>query len=52
LPASASVESAALIADAEVETIEDCGHYPWLERPGAVRAAVERFLAKSDPGES
>jgi proline iminopeptidase len=44
LPMRASTETAALIAGAKVETI-DCGHFPWLERPGEIRAAVQRFLA-------
>jgi pimeloyl-ACP methyl ester carboxylesterase len=25
--------------------IEDCGHFPWLERPGSVRAALDRICA-------
>ncbi|WP_116952286.1 alpha/beta fold hydrolase [Jiangella endophytica] len=25
--------------------IEDCGHYPWVERPARFRAAVDAFLA-------
>lgn len=26
--------------------IPDCGHFPWLERPGELRRAVERQLAR------
>ncbi len=44
LPVSSSLESAALVPDARVETIPDCGHFPWMERPGETRRAVERFL--------
>jgi pimeloyl-ACP methyl ester carboxylesterase len=44
LPVSSSLEAAALIPDARVETIPDCGHFPWMERPGEIRKAVGRFL--------
>lgn len=42
-PAS-SIGTAALIPSALVETIPDCGHFPWLEQPEAFRAAVDRLL--------
>ena len=45
LPLRTSSETAALIPGAVVETIPDCGHFPWWERPGEVRLAVERFLS-------
>ena len=45
LPVRASADTAALIPGARVETIPDCGHFPWLERPGELRRCVERFLA-------
>jgi pimeloyl-ACP methyl ester carboxylesterase len=45
LPPSSSIDAAALIPGAVVETIPDCGHFPWLEQPAALRAAVARFLA-------
>ena len=44
LPVRSSTTTAALIPGAHVETIADCGHFPWLERPGELRRAVERFL--------
>jgi proline iminopeptidase len=44
LPVSSSLEAAALIPDARVETIPHCGHFPWLELPGEIRSRVERFL--------
>jgi pimeloyl-ACP methyl ester carboxylesterase len=44
LPSSASVDSAALIPGARVELIDESGHFPWLERKGVVRAAVEALL--------
>ena len=48
LPSSASVGSAALIKGARVELIPESGHFPWLERKGVVRAAVEAFLRDAD----
>jgi pimeloyl-ACP methyl ester carboxylesterase len=44
LPPSASIETAALIEGARVEIIPESGHFPWLERKGVVRAAVEALL--------
>ncbi len=44
LPVRSSAETAALIPGALVETIPDCGHFPWVEQPAAFRAAVERLL--------
>lgn len=44
LPPESSTGTAALIPGALVETIPDCGHFPWLEQPEAFRAAVERLL--------
>jgi pimeloyl-ACP methyl ester carboxylesterase len=44
LPPASSSGTAALIPGALVETIPDCGHFPWLEQPEAFRAAVERLL--------
>jgi pimeloyl-ACP methyl ester carboxylesterase len=45
MPVRASIETAALIPGARVETIPRCGHFPWLERPGELRRIVETFLA-------
>jgi pimeloyl-ACP methyl ester carboxylesterase len=44
LPPSASIETAALIRGARVQPIEEAAHFPWIERPGVVRAAVEAML--------
>jgi pimeloyl-ACP methyl ester carboxylesterase len=42
-----SVErTAALVPGARVETISDCGHFPWWERPGEIRRLVGAFLAE------
>jgi pimeloyl-ACP methyl ester carboxylesterase len=41
-----SVErTAALVPGARLETIPDCGHFPWWERPGEIRRIVGQFLA-------
>jgi proline iminopeptidase len=44
LPIASATATAELIPGAIVEPIPGCGHFPWLEQPGSVRAAVERFL--------
>lgn len=44
LPSSASAQTAALIPGARIQIVEEAGHFPWLERPGVVRAAVEALL--------
>jgi proline iminopeptidase len=48
LPLQSTISTAALIPGALVETIPDCGHFPWLERPNAFRASVEGLLARID----
>jgi proline iminopeptidase len=45
LPVRSTTSTAALLPHARVETIPDCGHFPWLEQPSAFRAAVERLLS-------
>ena len=49
LPSSASIDAAALIPGARLQLIEEAGHFPWLERPGVVRAAVEAMLTEARP---
>jgi proline iminopeptidase len=51
IPPRHGVESAALIAGATVEVLEDCGHFLWYEQPGSVRAALDRVhrAATSSP---
>ena len=39
--------SAALIPGAKVQILEGCGHFPWLERPGVVRAALDEIAIGS-----
>jgi pimeloyl-ACP methyl ester carboxylesterase len=45
-PARWTFATADLIRGAEVVVVPDAGHFPWVERPGSVRRAVERFLAR------
>ena len=42
IPWAASAATAELVEDARLEILDGCGHFPWLERPGAIAAAVER----------
>ena len=51
MPVRSIVTTAAMMPGALVETIPDCGHFPWLERPEAFRRAVERLLARIDRGD-
>ncbi|PJK29541.1 alpha/beta fold hydrolase [Minwuia thermotolerans] len=44
-PLAMSEEMAGLIPGAKLEVIEDCGHMSAMERPEAVNAALERWLA-------
>jgi proline iminopeptidase len=42
MPVSASSDSAEAIGPAaSVEVLDDAGHFPWIERPGAIRAALD-----------
>jgi proline iminopeptidase len=45
LPLSATTDTAALIRGSTVRVIDQGGHFPWIERRGAVREAVVEFLA-------
>jgi pimeloyl-ACP methyl ester carboxylesterase len=42
IPWRRSEESAELVADARLEIVDRCGHFPWLEAPGCVRDAIVR----------
>lgn len=41
IPPEHGLSSAALIPGARTEVYEGCGHFPWIERPGVVRSAVD-----------
>jgi len=45
IPPEHGLASAALIPSANVEVHEGCGHFPWIERPGVVRNAVDSLHA-------
>lgn len=47
MPVSASTDTAALIPDATVDVIDGAGHFIWHERPGAVRAVLDRVTSPS-----
>lgn len=49
MPMAATAETAALIRGSVVRVVEGVGHFPWLERRGAVREIVSSFLAASGP---
>ena len=44
LTVESAERTAALVPGAVFEPVDDCGHFPWIEQPGSVRRAVERFL--------
>jgi len=43
IPVRHGMASAGLIPDAQYQIEKDCGHFPWLERPGSVRKALDRI---------
>lgn len=45
LPVSAARATTDRIPGAWIEVIEHTGHFPWMERPGVVRAALDRLVA-------
>lgn len=44
IPPRHGIASAALIPGARSVVEADCGHFPWIERPGSVRKALEQVL--------
>jgi pimeloyl-ACP methyl ester carboxylesterase len=44
LTVESAERTAALVPGAVFEPVDECGHFPWIEQPGSVRRAVERFL--------
>jgi pimeloyl-ACP methyl ester carboxylesterase len=46
MPVGSTIETGALVPEAEVVVVPDCGHFPWIEQPGSVRSAVKSFLAR------
>lgn len=45
-PDQAGLATAAVIPDAWTDVVEGAGHFLWYERPGSVRAALDRLAGK------
>lgn len=45
IPYQAAEQSSALITGARMAILEDCGHIPWMEKPGAILDAVAAMSA-------
>ncbi len=43
MPRSAATDTASRILGAVVEEVPRAGHFPWLDSPGCVRAALQRL---------
>jgi len=50
IPWRRSDESARLAPNATLEIVDDCGHFPWIEAPGSVRAALRRAGLPAETG--
>jgi proline iminopeptidase len=48
IPVASSTDGARAM-DAELVLLDDCGHVPYVEQPGQLFAALDRFLASTDP---
>jgi proline iminopeptidase len=51
IPSESSVEGARAMG-AELVLLDDSGHVPYVEQPGDLFAALDRFLAATDPGQA
>ncbi|HEX8050493.1 MAG TPA: alpha/beta fold hydrolase [Solirubrobacterales bacterium] len=51
IPVEHAREAHAQLPSSHLEIFEDTGHVPMLERPGHFIAAIERFLAETEPAE-
>lgn len=47
MPLSASTDTIALLPNAELDVIDGAGHFVWFERPGSVRAALDRLVQET-----
>ena len=45
VPTAASAATAAVIPGAWLEVVAGAGHFPWIEKPGSVKAALDRLVA-------
>ncbi|MEJ7758056.1 MAG: alpha/beta hydrolase [Gemmatimonadaceae bacterium] len=48
IPLESSIEGAEAMS-AELVLLDDCGHVPYVEQPGRLFAALDKFLAAQDP---
>ena len=48
IPVESSIEGAEVM-NARIVVLDDCGHVPYVEQPSRLFAAVDAFLAESDP---
>jgi proline iminopeptidase len=48
IPAESSLEAAKAMG-AEIVLLDECGHVPYVEQPGELFAALDRFLIATDP---
>ncbi len=48
IPVESSIEGAEAM-NAELVLLDDCGHVPYVEQPGRLFAALDKFLAAQDP---
>ncbi|MDO8501483.1 MAG: alpha/beta hydrolase [Gemmatimonadaceae bacterium] len=47
IPAASSIEASKAM-EAQLVLLDDCGHVPYVEQPGQLFAALDKFLAASD----
>lgn len=45
VPIGPARATAQIMPNADFVALDKCGHFPWMEKPGAVRAAVESWLS-------
>ena len=49
MPVSASTDTIERLPNAELDLVDGAGHFVWFERPGVVRAALERLVSETQP---
>jgi proline iminopeptidase len=48
IPTASSIEGSKAM-EGELVLLDDCGHVPYVEQPGQLFGALDRFLAATDP---
>ena len=46
IPAEHSYRSAALMPSADVVVLDDCGHFPWIEKSGSILEVLQTMVAR------